>query len=159
MKFEIGDKLVHCPEGVCVVEDIVEIKVEKEKKQYYMLRSVTDHSEVIYVSTKAIQHSVRRLKSREEVEMLLQIQPEEESFLKKNSQQKSNIQKQAILRDDSEKLMKLIKLYTKKKESTKLSLGDNLWLGHAEQYLLTEIAEVLGLQYGEFIHRRLVAAG
>ena len=112
--FEIGDKLVHSPEGVCVVEDIVEMDVEKEKKEkkeYYMLRSITDHSVVVYVSTQSSRNSLRKLKSKEEIKTLLNVNPEEEIFLNQNNQKKINIQKQVILKDDSEKLMGLIKLY------------------------------------------------
>lgn len=145
--FEIGDKLVHSPEGVCVVEDIVEMDVEKEKKEkkeYYMLRSITDHSVVVYVSTQSSRNSLRKLKSKEEIKTLLNVNPEEEIFLNQNNQKKINIQKQVILKDDSEKLMGLIKLYSRKKEQSGLSIGDNLWLEHAKKYLMTEISEVLG---------------
>ena len=156
--FSIGDKVVHSPEGVCIIEDVVVMDIDKEKKEYYMLRSIVDHCVVVYIPTKTKHKSVRHLKSREEVQILLQLQPEKESFFKQNNQKRFNIQRHAILSDDSEKLMQLIKLYMQKKENDHIAIGDSLWLEHAEKYLLSEISEVLGIEYETCIRSELIVA-
>lgn len=38
--YHIGEKVVHCPEGVCEVEDICQIEMDKMKK--ILLQAETD---------------------------------------------------------------------------------------------------------------------
>lgn len=145
--YSVGEKVVHSPEGVCIIDEIVEMDVWGEKKPFYKMHSVVEQEVVLYVSLENKKNKLRPLKTKEEVEYLLQMQPEENQFLVQNMQRRAKIQRRAILEDNSEKLMQLIKLYAQKKHNTYISIGDNLWLKHAERFLFSEIAEVMGMEY------------
>lgn len=127
----IGDKVVHSPEGVCKVEEICILEMQKQK---------------------------RELKSREEIQSLLQLEPDGTKFLQQNMQKRAAVQKKAIYEDNSALVMKLIKLYVRKNEQAYLSIMDKNWLKLAERYLFSEIAEVMGCEYAAFVqesHRNI----
>lgn len=145
--FSIGEKVVHSPEGVCVIEDIVVMDINNERKDYYKIQSIQDEHIVVYVSVADKKHSLRKLKSKEEIEILLDTEPEEKIFLKQNVQKRAHIQKQAILAGDFEKIIKLIKLYSRKKEQDYIAIGDYIWLKKAERFVLSEVTEVMGNEY------------
>ncbi|MDD3140214.1 MAG: CarD family transcriptional regulator [Lachnospiraceae bacterium] len=149
--FSINDKVVHSPEGVCIVENICEMQIDNKTRMVYMLRSVVKHDKVLYIPVDSQRNHFRRLKTREEIEQILTIEPDEVQFLSQNINKRANIQNHAIYEDDSVMLIKLIKLYMRRKEQSKLSLGDKNWLKKAEQFLFSEIAEVLECEYNSFL--------
>ena len=149
----IGEKVVHSPEGVCVVEDICKLSIDKQEKEMYKLRSIVHQNKVLYISVNSENPSVRHLKSKEEILNLLQIQPAERVFLRRNINQRMQAQNRAIYQDDSIMIMRLIKLYKQKYEQSYLSVVDKNWLRRAEQYLFSEIAEVLGCEYTSLLQK------
>lgn len=55
--------------------------------------------------------------------------------------------------DDGTALSKLIKSYHKRKEEKHLSISDSSWLKKAEQFLGSEIAEVLKIDFSQVISK------
>ncbi|MDD3360840.1 MAG: CarD family transcriptional regulator [Hespellia sp.] len=154
----IGDKVVHSPEGVCKVEEICILEMQKQKRKYYRLRSIVDDKIVVYIPTDNTKIQTRELKSREEIQSILQLEPDGTKFLQQNMQKRAAVQKKAIYEDNSALVMKLIKLYVRKNEQAYLSIMDKNWLKLAERYLFSEIAEVMGCEYAAFVqesHRNI----
>ncbi|MDD3402892.1 MAG: CarD family transcriptional regulator [Hespellia sp.] len=154
----VGDKVVHSPEGVCKVEEICILETQKQKREYYRLRSVVDDKVVVYIPTDNTKIQTRKLKSREEIQSILQMEPDGTKFLQQNMQKRAAAQKKAIYEDNSALVMKMIKLYVRKNEQAYLSIMDKNWLKLAERYLFSEIAEVMGCEYAAFVqesHRNI----
>lgn len=149
--FSINDKVVHSPEGVCRVEDICELQIDNQTRVVYKLRSVVNCERVLYIPVDSKRNNLRRLKTREEIEQILTLEPDGTQFLSQNVSKRANIQKHAIYEDDAATLIKLIKLYVRKKEESRISVGDRNWLKMAEQFLFSEIAEVLNCEYNLFL--------
>lgn len=147
-RFSIGDKVVHSPEGVCEIEDICIMDVDKEKKQFYKLRSVVESDKVLYISCACKNPAIRHLKSVEEAERILKLEAEEGILSQcSNVEKRITMQKRAIMDDNSELLIRLIKTYVRNSQYKEISVGDNNWLKAAEKYLLSELAELMGVSY------------
>lgn len=59
----------------------------------------------------------------------------------------------AMSEDDAIALVKLIRSYCNQKERDHLSIADNNWLKKAEQYLCSEIAEVLKIEFEKAVFK------
>lgn len=147
MRFHVGEKVVHSPEGVCTIEEVCQLEVEKTKKYYYRLKPTKSESKILYIPVEKINLSVRPLKTKKELEEILLIEPEETLLYYKNPQKKMYVQKQAIREDDADLLIQLIKMYRRKRQNAHISVGDARWLKEAECYLFSEMSEVLERDY------------
>ena len=145
--YHIGEKVVHCPEGVCKVEDICQIEMNKIKKDYYRLKPTQSNVQVVYIPIEKMELHVRPLKTKQELEKIFRIEPEEQLICSGNPQKRMYIQNQAVREDDAVTLIQLIKLYRRKRQKNHISLGDARWLKEAECYLFLEMSEVLGCDY------------
>ena len=70
-----------------------------------------------------------------------------------NEQKRILKRRTAMQSDDGTALSKLIKTYHKRKEKNNLSVMDSNWLKKAEQFLGSEIAEVLNIDFQQAIAR------
>lgn len=147
IRFHVGEKVVHSPEGVCKIEDVCQLDIDKTKKYYYRLKPTKSESEILYIPVEKINLSVRPLKTKKELEEILLIEPEETLLYYKNPQKKMNIQNRAIREDDADMLIQLIKMYRRKRQKDQISVGDARWLKEAECYLFSEMSEVLEYDY------------
>ena len=145
--FRVGEKVVHSPEGVCKIEAVCQLEVDKNQKYYYRLKPTKSESETLYIPIEKINLSVRPLKTKKELEKILLIEPEEGLFYYKNPQKRMNIQNQAIREDDADMIIQLIKMYRRKRQKAQISVGDARWLKEAECYLFSEMSEVLEYDY------------
>ncbi|MDD3253330.1 MAG: CarD family transcriptional regulator [Lachnospiraceae bacterium] len=151
-KYSIGSKVVHSPEGVCVVEAVCRMKLDGEEREMYKLRSTIEPEKLVYIPVDSAIMKLRLLKSRQEVLHLLQLEPEDRTFLAQNTMKREKLQNQAIYGDDTSSIMKLLKLYTNKSRIKTLSILEKTWMKKAEQYLYSEIAEVLECEYTALIN-------
>lgn len=101
----------------------------------------------MYIPIEKIDLSVRPLKTKEELEKILLIEPEERLFYYKNPQKRMNIQNQEIRDDNVDILIQLIKIHRRKRQKAQISVGDTRWLKDAECYLFSEMSEVLEYDY------------
>lgn len=145
--YHIGEKVVHCPEGVCEVEDICQIEMDKMKKYYYRLKPIQSNVKVVYIPIDKIEIHVRPLKTKKELEKIFCIEPEEQLICYRNPQKRMDMQNQAVREDDAVMLIQLIKMYRRKRQKNHISLGDARWLKEAECYLFSEMSEVLECDY------------
>lgn len=146
-RYNIGEKVVHCPEGVCKVEDICQIETDKIKKYYYRLKPVQGRAKVLYIPVDKMEKNVRPLKTKKELEKIFCIEPEEKPICYRNPQKRMDIQNQAVREDNAVMLIQLIKMYRRKRQEKPISAGDTEWLKEAECYLFSEMSEVLEYDY------------
>ena len=148
----IGKKVIHNPEGVCIVTEISEMAISlTEARKYYKLVPVKEQSTAVYVPVESVKEHVRDLRSTEEVMNILE-SCEKAKVSWDNSEQKRVTKRQtAMQNDDGVTLSKLIKTYHKRKEKKHLSVVDSNWLKKAEQFLCSEIAEVLKIDFQQAV--------
>lgn len=147
IRFHVGEKVVHSPEGVCKIEAICQLEIDKIQKYYYRLKPTKSESKIVYIPVEKINLSVRPLKTKKELEKIFLTEPEEAFLYYKNPQKKMNVQNQAIREDDAILLIQLIKMYRRKRQENQISVGDARWLKEAECYLFSEMSEVLEYDY------------
>ena len=72
--FQIGDQVVYGPEGVCRVERIETLRVNRKKAAYYVLSPIHREGATIYVPVENEQLTARmhRILTEEELAALLQ---------------------------------------------------------------------------------------
>ena len=141
--YQIGEKVVHIPEGVCIITEITKMTNFGEEKEYYKLIPVMDNTMTIYVGVNGPSKNIRKLKSREEIQTIIKKQTESRSHWEKNEEKRKAQMKAAIQKDDSIAMAKLLKTYYQKRKQQHLNTLDNNLLKQAEQLLYSEMAEVL----------------
>lgn len=150
----IGRKVIHNPEGVCMIAGISEMKTSAiETRNYYKLIPVEDESMAVYVPVDSVNEHVRDLRSREEIQSILESCEKTKTSWDNSEQKRLSKRRTALQSDDGVTLSKLIKTYHKRKEKNHLSVADSSWLKKAEQFLGSEIAEVLEIDFKQAICR------
>ena len=150
----IGKKVIHNPEGVCIITEITKLDNSLiDAQNYYKLVPVEDQSTAIYVPVESVEEHVRDLRSREEVQNILESCENAKTSWDSNEQKRILKRRTAMQSDDGTALSKLIKTYHKRKEKNNLSVMDSNWLKKAEQFLGSEIAEVLNIDLQQAIAR------
>jgi len=141
--YQIGEKVVHIPEGVCIISEITKMISFGEEKEYYKLIPVMDDSRIIYVGINRPSKNIRRLRNKDEIQKILDVQKASRSHWEKNEEKRCNLLKTAIQKDDGQAIAKIIKTYYQRRRIQKLNTTDSNLLKKAEQLLYSEIAEVL----------------
>lgn len=145
--YQIGEKVVHIPEGVCMITEITKMTTFDEEKEYYKLIPVMDNTMTIYVGVNGPAKNIRKLKSKEEIQTIIEKQKESRSHWEKNEEKRQSQMKAAIQKDDSIAIAKLLKTYYQRRKIQHLNISDNNLLKQAEQLLYSEMAEVLQTDY------------
>ena len=71
--FQVNDTVLYGSQSVCIITDITEQKIGKEKIRYYALKPVFDHKSTIYVpcSNQKLVEKMRRILSSSEIYELI----------------------------------------------------------------------------------------
>ena len=150
----IGRKVIHNPEGVCIITAISDLNTSLiEERKYYKLVPVYDQTMAVYIPVRSVKDHVRDLRSTEEVLRILESCEKAKTAWDNNEQKRITKRRTAMQNDDGAALSKLIKTYHKRKEKCRLSVADSSWLKRAEQFLGSEIAEVLNIDFRQAISR------
>lgn len=146
--FQIGENVVHIPEGVCTITEIVKMKnMDSAENEYYKLVPVMDKSSAIYVKMDFPEKHMRRLRSREEILEILETQKKVKPLWDSNEQKRISKRRIAIKEDDGIVIAKLIRSYRHRRKKEHLNLSDSNWLKMAEQFWGSEVAVVLDMDY------------
>ena len=152
----IGRKVIHNPEGVCIITAMSNLNTSLlEARNYYKLVPVEDQSMAVYVPVESVKAHVRDLRSTEEVLSILESCEKAKTSWDNSEQKRITKRRTAMDNDDGVALSKLIKTYHKRKEKNHLSVADSNWLKKAEQFLGSEIAEVLKIDFKQAISRMI----
>ncbi len=150
----IGKKVIHNPEGVCEIAGIRKIETGLyEEREYYKLVPVTDESCAIYIPVHSIDQHIRALKNKKEILDIIKQCKEVKPLWINNEQKRIERRQKALKNDDAIALAKLIRSYHYRRRKDHLSIADHNWLKKAEQYLCSEIAEVLGIDFQNAVYK------
>ena len=150
--FQVNDTVLYGSQSVCIITDITEQKIGKEKIRYYALKPVFDHKSTIYVpcSNQKLVEKMRRILSSSEIyELIDSLQNETLPWIEDDAERKEKYS-EIIYSGDRKKLALLIRTMYLHKESQKASgrkfhAIDEHLLDLAQKVLHEEFAYVLNI--------------
>lgn len=145
--YHVGEKVVHIPEGVCLIEGISRMESFGMEKDYYKLVPVLDKTVTIYVGVDGPAKYMRSLRSKEDIQQIIALQQKSNMRWEKNEEKRISQMRSALRNDHAEMVAKLIKMYHQRRKQEHLTTSDNNQLKKAEQFLYSEIAEVMNINY------------
>lgn len=156
--YKINDTVIYASYGVCSITAIETHDFSGENVEYYVLQPIGDNKNKFYIpiSNSKLLDKMRSVYSREEVEELIRIMPDEEFIWIDDEIKRKETYRKIIEEGDRRKLIKLIKtLYIRKQEfaeqNKKLHTSDERFLDDAENLLYDEFAYALNIQRNEVI--------
>lgn len=148
--YEIGSYIVKNVNGVCKVEDIVEMDVMStgQEKKYYLLIPTEDKTGKVYVPVEGAEKCTREIMTEEEVYSLINNIPKIDEIWIDNEKQREIRYKEALRSRNPEMLVGIIKMIylrnsNRMKQGKKNTVTDERYFKLAEEYLYSEIAIVL----------------
>lgn len=162
---QIGQIVRYGTEGVCKIEQMQEMKVNGQKKQYYVLRPVHREGATLFVPAENEQLVARMqpVLSAEEIHRLLtEVTDAELPWIEDSGERRTAYQK-LLHNDDRRSILLLIRtLYLRRQQLRKagrqLRSGDEQILREAEKLLNDEFALVLQIpqhQVPEYIRTQI----
>lgn len=155
--FSKGEKIIYGTTGVCLIEDICEKELIRNRKAlYYILKPLFQQNNIIYAPVENGKVAMRSVMTAEEADALILKIPE----IKKNSVAYSLSQDDYRNELSSHQCIDLVKLttliYEKKKtaQANKKKLGfvDEKYMRLAESLLFGELAIALDIPYDD-VHK------
>ena len=163
--FHQNDTILYGAEGVYRIEDITEMDFKDEKMEYYVLKSLLNGGETIFVPSKneELRAKMRRVLSTEEIYQVIEEMPNQTMVWIDDEKSRMKEYKEIIMKGNHKEIVKLIKsLYLHRQDQR--AIGKNLhkiderFLKDAEKLLYDEFAYVLQIkpeQVLPFIQERM----
>ena len=156
--YDLNEAAVYASYGVCIIESIETHDFSGENLEYYVLSPVNDTRNKFYVPTSnsKLTEKMRKIYSKDEVEKLIDVMPDEKFIWIENELKRKEEYKHIIESGDRHQLVKLIKtLYIRRdellKKHKKLRSSDEKFLNDAENILYDEFAYALKIPKNEVI--------
>ena len=156
--YNVNDIVIYASYGVCVVTAIEIHDFSGENVKYYVLQPIGDNKNKFYIPTSnsLLTEKLRIVCSRDEVNELIRVMPDEDFIWIEDEIQRKETYRKIIDEGDRRKLIKLIKtLYTRKKDlaeqNKKLYSADERFLNDAENLLYGEFAYALNISRDEVV--------
>lgn len=156
--YKINEAVLYGANGICVITDIEEKKLDKEQKKYYILKPVFDKSSTLYipVDNEALCNKMRKILSVEEIYRLVNTINNEEMIWIDNEQERNKKYQEILKSGDRLEIMKMIKcLYEHqqklKNTGKKFHVADERIMRSAESILHQEFAYVLDIKREQVI--------
>lgn len=151
--FQINDTVLYGAEGVFKITDITQMDFLGEKKDYFVLNSLSKNKSAIYVPmwNENMLAKMRRVLSREEIYDIIRSMPDEELIWIEDESERITEYKDIVLKGNHREIVKLIKtLYLhrekQREEGKNLHKVDEKFLKDAEKILYDEFAYVLDIK-------------
>ncbi len=145
--YSVGQKVLYGSNGVCVIEDITEKKVGREKIEYYVLKPVCAKSSTLYVPThnEKLVSRIRFVLSADQIRDILKNFKSELSW-DDNKLNRNDSFRAVISGARCDELISLVRLiYSKRAEleqrGKRLHVSDERFLREAEKMLCDEISD------------------
>lgn len=151
MKYEIGDFVSKPVIGICKIENILYLNPygEKKDKLYYLIKSIEDEKEKIYVPVSNSDSRLRACLTKEEAWNLIKRIPEIPTAWTNNEKMREQNYKEAVKANSPEALVSIIKMIYQRKQK-RLAQGkrctatDARYFQMAENLLYMELGIALG---------------
>ncbi len=163
--FNIGDTVLYGATGVCKIESLTERDVFGQKKNYYVLKPISQEKSTVFVpaDNEALLDKMRKILSREEIlEVIDSVAALEDVWVDDEAARRERFSS-IIHSGDRVQVMLLIRtLYgvqeARRADGKRLHLMDERFMAEAERLLYDEFSAVLGIAHSEvvpFIIKRL----
>ena len=151
MKYEIGDFVSKPVIGICKIENILYLNPNGEKKDklYYLIKSIEDEKEKIYVPVSNSDSRLRACLTKEEAWNLIKRIPEISTAWTNNEKMREQNYKEAVKANSPEALVSIIKMIYQRKQKRlaqgkKCTATDARYFQIAENLLYMELGVALG---------------
>ena len=166
--YQVGETVLYGTEGVCVIAEIREMKVGREKAAYYVLQPVRRGGATVFVplGNEKLLGKMRRLLSPQELDSLLgDVCRTETTWIEDVSARKEEFRR-ILTAGDRRELLGMIRALYRRREALRrsgkhLRTHDEQTLRDAEKLLNDEFATVLKIEPREvpaYIRARLEGA-
>lgn len=167
MEYKKGDYIRYASNGVCLIDDIKNIDLNRSKKpkRFYVLKPINASSSTIYVpfENEELVSKMRHILSKNDIDALIDSAKQSKIDWISDRKERNNSFKQIIKDSAPQDLLKLVScIYLKKQELSlegkKLSSTDENHLSMAETLIENEFSFVLNLDsnsVGQYIRSRL----
>ena len=139
MKFEIGQKVIHCRNGVSTIVGMTEMG----GRPYFVIHALRGDKENIYVPQESAENIIRTIMSVEEADALLHELADVAKEFNPNTKQRRDAYKRRLSSGKVEDIAYLYRqywLYNQYPENVKLGPSDIDMLQYATNILLDELA-------------------
>ncbi|MBQ8550372.1 MAG: CarD family transcriptional regulator [Clostridia bacterium] len=156
--FDIGDTVLYGATGVCKIDSTVEREIFGEKKEYFVLKPISQDKSTVFVPTdnEALRAKMRKILSADEIDDIIKEVKTLPDIWEENDALRREMYSEIIHSGDRKKVMLLIRtLYTvqqqRYKEGKRLHLSDDRFLSEAERLLYDEFSTVLGIENSDVV--------
>ena len=149
--FNIKDTVVYGSHGVCIIDDITQMKLCNSIKDYYILTPVYSDKSTIFVpcDNEVLAQRMRRILSAEEIQQMIQSLPQQSFDWEESAEKRKEHYKTILAGNDRLEIMKLIRaLHSHQRnlpKGKKLYAADEQALKEAEKMLYEEFSYVLDI--------------
>lgn len=156
--FQINDTVMYGMHGVCKIEDITTKEFMGIKKEYYVLKPVSDSAATLYVPVhnENLLGKMRKILSEQEVYHLIETMPQKETIWFQNENERKEQYKKLIAKGNHSELIGMIKaIYLQKQkresEGKHLYISDERFFREAERILYDEFRYVLNIKKDDLL--------
>ena len=157
MRFEIGEKVIHCRDGLAVVNDTIDMN----GKNFYLVSALRGGAETIFVPVDRADLIIRPIMKVEEAEELIEYMNSIEFDFNRNTKQRRDLFKKKLASGDVREIAYLFRqyyLYKKHPDEVKLGPADIDMLEYASKNIHDEFAltyDVDNDKVEEFLEKRM----
>lgn len=148
--FEIGDYVVNATNGICRIQEIVQMDLSgaKQMKNYFLLIPVEEKTAKVYIPVEIAEKRIRRVIDKDEAWQIIKKIPQIDEAWIDNEKEREKKYKEVIVSCDLERLVGIIKnMYHRRQERTamgkKSTAVDERYFKLAEDHLYAELAFAL----------------
>lgn len=163
--YQVGETVFYGTEGVCRVEEIRQMKVNRETAEYYVLRPIYREGSTVFVpvQNELLVSRMRPLLTKKQIEKMIdEVNEADEDWIDDASERKAAFQQTLLSADRRELLSMVRRLHLRRQNlqtvGKRLRTNDEQMLRDAEKLLADEFSVVLNLkprEVPEFIHGKL----
>ncbi len=149
--FSINDTVMYSTVGVCRVEGVSELTLGREKKNYYVLRPISNGGSTVYIplDNEILLGKVRRLLTRDELDKLVASSDFHEEW-SDDSTARAQSYAEILKSGDRARIISVIVTLNNRRRSLtgtgrKLRISDERALRDCERIISDEFAYILGI--------------
>ena len=154
--FSIGETIVYGCEGVCVIERLEEMKVGRDRAQYYVLRPVSRNTSTLFVPANNAQllQKMRPVLTKEELHALLTKTAHAQGEWIEDAAQRKTVFQSLLSCGERENILLMLRLVHLQRQALAqkgkhLRTADEQFLRDAEKLFRDEFAYVLQIPQGQ----------
>ncbi|MBQ4625091.1 MAG: CarD family transcriptional regulator [Clostridia bacterium] len=147
--YQIGDRIVHPLHGAGIIEEIVTQKVDREKRDYYLLRLPENNMDVLVPVETADRIGIRPVGTAQKAEAVFGVLRDYQVTYGSNCNARYHENINRIKSGDLEEVAKVIKILSVFDREKGLASGERKMLHNAKKILFSELALILDRSYAE----------